>query len=82
MSHSEQDTYQVTQHDSRRPLQEESNPAHRVVPISTNLQTRFQDMEESPSGPVWDQPEYKTSSVHFSNPRSSDLGGRQPEHPM
>ena len=40
----------VTQCDSRRPLQEESDPAHRVVPIS-DLQTSFQDIGESPSLP-------------------------------
>ena len=56
--------------DSRWPLQEESDPAHRVVPFSTNLQTSFQDMGESPSGPVCNQPEYKTSSVCLSDPRS------------
>ena len=39
-------------------------------------------MGESPSGPVCDQPEYKTSSVHLSDPGSSGLGSRCPEHPM
>ena len=39
-------------------------------------------MGESPSGPVCDQPEYKTSSVRLSNSRSSGLDSRCPEHPM
>ena len=43
---------QVSQCDSGWPLQKESDPAHRMVPVSTDLQTNFQDMGESPSGPV------------------------------
>ena len=39
-------------------------------------------MGESPSGPVCDRPEYETSSVCLSDPRSSGLGGRCPEHLM
>ena len=72
----------VTQCDSGWPLQEESDPAHRMVPISIDLQTSFQDMGESPSRPVCDQPEYKTSSVRLSYPAFSGLGSRHPEHPM
>ena len=72
----------VTQYDSGRPLQEESDPTPRVVPIPTDLQTSFQDMGECPSGPVCDQPEYKTSSIRLSDPRSSGLGSRCPEHPI
>ena len=72
----------VTQCYSRWPLQEESDPTHRVVPISTNLPTEFQDIGESPSGSVCDQPECKTSSVRLSDPRSSGLDSRRPEYPM
>ena len=54
----------------------------RVVPIPTDLQISFQDMGESPSGPVSDQPEFKTSSLRLSDPGSSGLGSRCLEHPM
>ena len=68
---------QVPQYDSRRPLQEES-----AVFVSADLQTNFQDMGESPSGPLCNQLEHKTSPVRFSDPGSSGLGHRCPEYPM
>ena len=72
----------VPQCDSRWPLQEESDPAHRVVPVSTDLQTNFQNIGKSSSGLVCNQPEHKTSPVCLSNLGSSGLGRRCPEYPM
>ena len=83
MSHSEQDTLNlITQCNSGWPLQEESDPMHRVVHIPTDLQTSFHDMGESPSGPVCDQSEYKTSPICLSDSGPSGLGSRCPEHTM
>ena len=42
----------LTQCNSGRPLKEETDPASRVVPISTDLQTNFQALGESLSGPA------------------------------
>ena len=71
-----------TQCNSGRPLKEEPDPTNRVVPISTDLQTNFQTLEESPSGPVHNQPEQKTSYICLSDSGSSGLGSRCPQHPM
>ena len=71
-----------TQCNSRRPLKEEPDPTNRVVPISTDLQTNFQTLGESPSGPVHNQPEHKTSYICLSDSRSSGLGSRRPQDPM
>ena len=72
----------VPQCDSGRPLKEESDPKHRMVPVSTSLQTNFQDMGESPSGPFCNQTEHKTSLICLSDPGSSGLGCRRPERSM
>ena len=70
----------VPQCDSGRPLKEESDPKHRMVPVSTSFQTNFQDMGESPSGPFCNQTEHKTPLICLSDPGSSGLGCRRPEH--
>ena len=72
----------VPQCDSGRPLKEESDPKHRMVPVSTSFQTNFQDMGESPSGPFCNQTEHKTPLICLSDPGSSGLGCRRPEHSM
>ena len=72
----------LTQCDSGRPLKEEPDPINRVVPVSTDFQTNFQTLGESPSGPVHNQPEQKTSYICLSDSRSSGLGSRCPQHPM
>ena len=71
-----------TECNSRWPLKEEPDPTNRVVPISTDLQTNFQTLGESPSGPVRNQPEQKSSYICLSDARSSGLGSRCPQHPM
>ena len=53
-----------------------------MVPISTDLQTNFQTLGESPSGPLRNQPEQKTSYICLSDSGSSGLGSRCPQHPM
>ena len=65
----------ITQRNSGRPLQEEPDPINRVVPLSTNLQTNFQTLGESPSG-------HKTPSLRLSNSRPSGVGCGCPEHSM
>ena len=72
----------VPQCDSGWPLKEESDPKHRMVPVSTSFQTNFQDMGESPSGPFCNQTEHKTPLICLSDPGSSSLGCRRPEHSM
>ena len=72
----------ITQRNSGRPLQEEPDPINRVVPLSTNLQTNFQTLRESPSGPIRNQPEHKTLSLCLSNSRPSGVGCGYPEHSM
>ena len=72
----------ITQRNSRRPLQEEPDPINRMVPLSTNLQTNFQTLGESPSGPIRNQPEHKTPSLRLSNSRPSGMGCGCPEHSM
>ena len=72
----------ITQLNSGRPLQEEPYPINRMVLFSTNLQTNFQTLGESPSGPIRNQPEHKTSSLRLSNSRPSGLGCRCPKHSM
>ena len=72
----------ITQRNSGRPLQEEPNPINRMVPLSTNLQTNFQTLGKSPSGPIRNQPEHKTPSLRLSNSRPSGLGCGCPEHSM
>ena len=72
----------VPQCDSGWPLKEESDPKHRMVPVSTSLQSNFQDMGESPSGPFCNQTEHKTFLICLSDPGSPGLGRRCPEHPM
>ena len=52
------------------------------VVLSPQIQTSFQDMGESPRGPICNKPEYKTFSLCLSDSGSSGLGGRRPEHPM
>ena len=81
--HTQSETHTgFTQCNSRRPLKEEPDPTNRVVPISTDLQTNFQTLGESPSGPVRNQPEQKTSYICLSDSGSSGLGSRCPQHPM
>ena len=70
----------LTQCDSRRPLKEEPDSINRVVPVSTDLQTNFQTLGESPSGPVRNQPEQKTSYICLSDSGSSGMGSRCPQH--
>ena len=70
----------LTQCDSGRPLKEEPDSINRVVPVSTDLQTNFQTLGESPSGPVRNQPEQKTSYICLSDSRSSGMGSRCPQH--
>ena len=65
-----------------RPLQEEPDPVNRVVPFSSNIQESLQNMGESPSGPVCNQPEQKAPPLCLSDSRPSGLGSRCPEHPM
>ena len=72
----------ITQRNSGRPLQEEPDPINRMVPLSTNLQTNFQTLGESPSGPIRNQPEHKTPSLRLSNSRPSGMGCGCPEHSM
>ena len=72
----------ITQHNSGQPLQEEPDPINRMVPLSTNLQTNFQTLGESPSGPIRNQPEHKTPSLRLSNSRPSGMGCGCPEHSM
>ena len=72
----------LTQCDSGWPLKEESDPIDRVVPFSTNLQTNFQTLGESPGGPVRSQPEQETSSLCLSDSRPPGLGSGCPQHSM
>ena len=72
----------ITQCNSGRPLQEEPDPINRMVPLSTNLQTNFQTLGESASGPIHNQPEHKTPSLRLSNSRPSGMGCGCPEHSM
>ena len=72
----------LTQCDSGRPLKEKPDPINRVVPFSTDLQTNFQTLGESPSGPVRNQPEQETSSLCLSDSRPSGLGSICPQHTM
>ena len=72
----------LTQCDSGRPLKEEPDPINRVVPFSTDFQTNFQTLGESPSGPVRNQPEQKTSYICLSDSGSSGMGSRCPQHSM
>ena len=72
----------LTQCDSRRPLKEESDPINRVVPFSTDFQTNFQTLGESPSGPVRNQPEQETSYPCLSDSGPSGLGSICPQHSM
>ena len=72
----------ITQCNSGWPLQKEPDPIKRMVPFSTNRQTNFQTLGESPSGLIRNQPEHKTPSLRLSNPRPSGLGCRCPKHPM
>ena len=53
----------LTQCDSGRPLKEEPDSINRVVSVSTDLQTNLKTLGESPSGPVRNQPEQKTSYI-------------------
>ena len=70
----------LTQCDSGRPLKEEPDSINRVVSVSTDLQTNFQTLGESPSGPVRNQPEQKTSYICLSDSGSSGMGSRCPQH--
>ena len=72
----------LTQCDSGWPLKEEPDPINRVVPFSTDFQTNFQTLEESPSGPVRNQSEQKTSYICHSDSGSSGMGSRCPQHSM
>ena len=72
----------LTQCDSGWPLKEESDPINRVVPFSTDFQTNFETLGESPSGPVHNQAEQETSYLCLSNSASSGLGSRCPQHSM
>ena len=72
----------LTQCDSGRHLKEEPDPINRVVPFSTNFQTNFQTLGESPSGPVRNQPEQNASYICLSDPGSSGMGSRCPQHSM
>ena len=72
----------LTQCDSGRPLKEEPDPINRVVPFSIDFQTNFQTLGESPSGPVSNQPEQKTSYICISDSGSSGMGSRCPQHSM
>ena len=72
----------LTQCDSGRPLKEEPDPINRVVPFSTDFQTNFQTLGESPSGPVCNQPEQKPSYICLSDSGSSGMGSRCPQHSM
>ena len=69
----------LTQCDSGRPLKEGPDPINRVVPVSTDFQT---NLGESPSGPVHNQAEQKTSYICLSDSRSSGLDSRCPQHHM
>ena len=72
----------LIQHDSRWPLKEEPDSNNRMVPFSTNIQTNFQTLGESPGGPVGNQPEQETFSLCISDSRPSGLGSGCPQHPM
>ena len=72
----------VPQCDSGWPLKEESDPKHRMVPVSTSFQTNFQDMGESPSGSFCNQTEHEAPLICLSDPGSSGLGCRRPERSM
>ena len=65
----------LTQCDSRRPLKEEPDSINRVVSVSADFQINFQTLGESPSGPVRNQPEQKTSYLYL-----SDSGSSGPQH--
>ena len=64
------------------PLKEEPDPINKVVPFSTDFQTNFQTLGESPSGPVRNQPEQKISYICLSDSGSSGMGSRCPQHSM
>ena len=72
----------LTQCDSRWPLKEEPDSSNRVVSVSTDFQTNFQTLAESPSGPVRNQPEQKTSYICLSDSGSSGMGSRCPQYSM
>ena len=72
----------LTQCDSGRPPKEEPDSINRVVSVSTDFQTNFQTLGESPSGPVRNQPEQKTSYICLSDSGSSGMGSRCPQHSM
>ena len=72
----------LTQCDRGRPLKEEPDSINRVVSVSTDFQTNFQTLGESPSGPVCNQPEQKTFYICLSDSGSSGMGSRCPQHSM
>ena len=61
----------LTQCDSGQPVKEEPDPINRVVSFSIDFQTNFQTLGESPSGPVHNQPEQKTSYICLSDSGST-----------
>ena len=72
----------LTQCDSGQPLKEEADPINREVSFSTDFQRNFQTLGESPSGPVRNQLEQKTSYICLSDSGSSGMGSRCPQHSM
>ena len=72
----------IPQCNSGRPLKEEPDPKHRVVPISTSFQTNIKDMGKSRSGPFCNQTQHKAPLVRLSDPGSPSLGSGRPEHSM
>ena len=64
-----------------QPLQEEPDPVNRVVPFSSDIQESLQNMGETTSGPVCNQPEQKAPSLCLSDSRPSGLGSRCPNIP-
>ena len=67
--------YMVQQPFFQPPLKEEPDSINRVVSVSTDFQTNFQTLGESPSGPVRNQPEQKTSYICLFD---SGMGSRCP----
>ena len=72
----------LTQCNSGWSLKEESDPINRVVSVSTDFETNFQTLRDSPSGPVRNQPEQKTSYICLSDSGPSGLCSRCPQHSM
>ena len=70
----------VTQCHCGRPLQEEPNSTHRVVPVSSDIQIDHSTLGASSDRPVCHQPKHDTPNLRVSHSRSTGMGGGCTEH--